>query len=82
VRVGVDHPKHSSPIIRSAILGLADVVWLLHRLSPRLHELQLHELSASRPGDTELVGSPVFNQYVQLCKHFSALVKTIRQGGP
>jgi hypothetical protein len=47
--------KHSSPIVRSAGLGLADLVWLLQRLSPRLHELQLRHLSGSRPGDTELV---------------------------
>jgi hypothetical protein len=32
------------PVVRSAGLKLADVAWLLHRLSPRLHDLQLHEL--------------------------------------
>ena len=74
--------QHSSPVVRSAGLRLADVAWLLQRLSPRLHELQLHELATGRPGGTELLPGNVFNQYVQLCKQYSAMAKTIRQGRP
>jgi hypothetical protein len=71
-----------SPIVRSAGLKLADVAWLVHRLSPQLHDLQLHELHSARLEDTELLPSPVHKQYVDLCKQYSAIAKAIRQWRP
>ena len=69
--------KNTNPTISVVGSQLAEVVTLLHRITPRLHALQLHRLEEFSGSDGASLGSGLFSDYMRLLDRFSRLSSEI-----
>ena len=69
--------KNTNPTISVVGSQLAEVVTLLHRITPRLHALQMHRLEEFSGSDGVSLGSGLFSDYMRLLDRFSRLSSEI-----
>jgi hypothetical protein len=67
------------PAFRNAGMELATVAGLLHRLSPRLHELTARQLERPDGRDGDFLPRDLLAQYLQLNNRFAILLKNLGQ---
>ena len=64
-------------MIRAAGVQLAEVVAFLHRVTPRLHALQVNRFAGYSGGDGASLGSGLFEEYMRLLDRFGRLIGVI-----
>jgi hypothetical protein len=69
--------QNPNPVIRAAGAQLAEVVALLHRITPRLHALQVQRLAESSRGGSASLESGLFEEYLRLLDRFGRLTGEI-----
>jgi hypothetical protein len=69
--------QNLNPVIRAAGAQLAEVVALLHRITPRLHATQVQRLAESFRGDGASLESGLLDEYMRLLDRFSRLAGEI-----